>query len=55
MNKGAEPENKFYEQITDQKKLIKVVTNYMEEDTKLKLVLFKDALDHLLRITRVLR
>ncbi|CAK6435519.1 unnamed protein product [Pipistrellus nathusii] len=51
---------KSYELITSQKKMMQVIEEYMEDynqinTTKLKLVLFMDALSHICRISRTLR
>ncbi|XP_048343305.1 LOW QUALITY PROTEIN: dynein axonemal heavy chain 1 [Sphaerodactylus townsendi] len=51
---------KLYELIEDEDKLMSVIEEYMEEynqinTTKMKLVLFMDALEHVCRITRILR
>ncbi|KAH1168316.1 dynein axonemal heavy chain 1 [Mauremys mutica] len=51
---------KIYELIDDQEKLMRVIEEYMEEynqinTTKMKLVLFMDAMQHICRISRILR
>ncbi|XP_042305771.1 dynein axonemal heavy chain 1 isoform X2 [Sceloporus undulatus] len=51
---------KLYEMIDDKEKLMQVIEEYMEEynqinTTKMKLVLFMDAMQHICRITRILR
>ncbi|XP_054451580.1 dynein axonemal heavy chain 1 [Pteronotus mesoamericanus] len=51
---------KSYELITSEKKMMKVIEEYMEDynqinTAKLKLVLFMDALSHICRISRTLR
>uniref|UniRef100_A0A803TP24 Dynein axonemal heavy chain 1 n=1 Tax=Anolis carolinensis TaxID=28377 RepID=A0A803TP24_ANOCA len=51
---------KLYEMIDDKEKLMSVIEEYMEEynqinTTKMKLVLFMDAMQHICRITRILR
>ncbi|XP_053154302.1 dynein axonemal heavy chain 1 isoform X2 [Hemicordylus capensis] len=51
---------KLYELIDDKDKLMHVIEEYMEEynqinTTKMKLVLFMDAMKHICRITRILR
>ncbi|XP_054832932.1 dynein axonemal heavy chain 1 [Eublepharis macularius] len=51
---------KLYELIEDKEKLLHVIEEYMEEynqinTTKMKLVLFMDAMEHICRITRILR
>ena len=38
----------------DYKKFIKIIENYMAEETKLNLVLFRDAIEHMGRIARAL-
>jgi dynein heavy chain len=51
----------FYENITDKKKLLKILHNSLEDynaegaSSKMNLVLFDDALEHILRIGRVLK
>ncbi|XP_056267415.1 dynein axonemal heavy chain 1 [Pseudoliparis swirei] len=55
---GADP--KVYTLIEDKEKLVKVMYEYMEDynqtsTTKMKLVLFMDAIEHVCRIGRVLR
>lgn len=51
---------KLYEEIRDKPKLIKVLNGMLDEynignSNKMNLVLFEDAIDHILRIARVLR
>ncbi|KAJ6667676.1 hypothetical protein lerEdw1_015997 [Lerista edwardsae] len=58
MSPGADV--KLYELIDDKEKLMHVIEEYMEEynqinTTKMKLVLFMDAMQHICRITRILR
>ncbi|XP_075795609.1 dynein axonemal heavy chain 1 isoform X2 [Pelodiscus sinensis] len=58
MMPGAEV--KLYELIDDQEKLTRIIEEYMEEynqinTTKMKLVLFMDAMQHICRISRILR
>ncbi|XP_067444208.1 dynein axonemal heavy chain 1 isoform X2 [Thunnus thynnus] len=58
MNPGAD--NKVYTFIEDKEKLAKVMEEYMEDynqisTTKMKLVLFMDAIEHVCRISRILR
>ncbi|XP_064422227.1 dynein axonemal heavy chain 1 [Latimeria chalumnae] len=58
MNPGAD--NKLYELIEDHDKLVLVIEEYMEDynqisTTKMKLVLFMDAISHICRISRILR
>ena len=53
-------ENRDYEEIKDIVKLIKVLEDKLEDynmefNSKTKLVFFDDAIDHILRISRVLR
>ncbi|GAX80571.1 hypothetical protein CEUSTIGMA_g8008.t1 [Chlamydomonas eustigma] len=55
---GADP--KLYNQITDMPKLVKVVEEYLEDynsvsNAPMKLVMFLDAIEHVSRITRVIR
>jgi dynein heavy chain len=53
--KRAELQDRIYEEVTNYQQLIKVINEYMMEYTKMNLVLFKDAIEHLTRISRVLR
>lgn len=51
---------KLYEEIKDKQKLLKVLTGMLEEynlgsSNKMNLVFFDDAIEHILRISRVLR
>ena len=55
MKRGIELEQRVYEEVKDFKNLSKTIGSYMMEETKLNLVLFKDAIEHLTRISRVLR
>lgn len=55
LKKGLESSARAYEPAQDTKRLVKVITSYMVEETKLNLVIFKDAMEHLTRISRVLR
>ena len=48
-------EKRNYEMVTDAVKLLKKVETVMGNETNLKLVMFKDALQHITRLTRVLR
>ncbi|XP_026203417.1 dynein heavy chain 1, axonemal [Anabas testudineus] len=53
-------EHKVYTMIGDKEKLVKVMEEYMEDynqisTTKMKLVLFMDAIEHVCRISRILR
>ncbi|XP_029358997.1 dynein heavy chain 1, axonemal [Echeneis naucrates] len=53
-------DNKVYTLIEDKEKLAKVMEEYMEDynqssNTKMKLVLFMDAMEHVCRISRILR
>ncbi|CAJ1051390.1 LOW QUALITY PROTEIN: dynein heavy chain 1%2C axonemal [Xyrichtys novacula] len=55
-----EADQKVYTLIDDREKLVKVMENYMEDynqtsKTKMKLVLFMDAIEHVCRICRILR
>ncbi|KAG2439747.1 hypothetical protein HYH02_010624 [Chlamydomonas schloesseri] len=55
---GADP--RVYAQITDMPKLVKVVEEYLEDynsvsSAPMKLVMFLDAIEHVSRITRVIR
>ena len=47
-------EDKVYEEARDFKKLTKIIEDYMNEETKMQLILFKDAVEHMSRIARVL-
>ena len=53
--RGIEIADRIYDEVRDYNQLIKVINEYMSEETKLNLVLFKDAVEHLSRIARVLR
>jgi dynein heavy chain len=55
MKKGVELNERIYDEVKDYNLLTKVIKDYMGEETKLNLVLFKDAIEHLSRIARVLR
>ncbi|XP_066527086.1 dynein axonemal heavy chain 1 [Hoplias malabaricus] len=53
-------DNKVYQLIEDREKLVRVMEEYMEDfnqvsTTKMKLVLFMDAVQHVCRISRILR
>ncbi|KAF7658906.1 hypothetical protein LDENG_00006200 [Lucifuga dentata] len=53
-------DNKVYTWIEDREKLVRVMEEYMEDynqsnTTKMKLVLFMDAIEHVCRISRILR
>ncbi|XP_072521546.1 dynein axonemal heavy chain 1 [Salminus brasiliensis] len=53
-------DNKVYQLIKDREKLVQVMEEYMEDynqvsTTKMKLVLFMDAIQHVCRISRILR
>mmetsp|Transcript_30329 Transcript_30329/g.22084 ORF Transcript_30329/g.22084 Transcript_30329/m.22084 type:complete len:82 (-) Transcript_30329:5121-5366(-) len=57
-----EASNVLYEDVREPAKLIKTLKNYLEDynsgdssTMKMNLVLFDDAVDHMLRIARVLR
>lgn len=55
---GADP--KVYTLIKDKERLVRVIEEYMEDynqisKTKMKLVLFMDAIEHVCRISRILR
>ena len=55
LKRGIELDKRVYEEVKDITRLVKVMREYMNEETKLNLVLFKDAIEHLSRIARVLR
>lgn len=55
LKRGIEPHMRIYEEVKDYNQLLKSIKEYMSQDTKLNLVLFKDAVQHLSRIARVLR
>lgn len=55
MKRGVELSDRIYDEVKDYQLLTKVINDYMSEETKLNLVLFKDAIEHLSRIARVLR
>lgn len=51
---------KYYEEIKDKNKLMKVLTGTLDDynvgnSNKMNLVFFEDAIEHILRIVRVLR
>ncbi|EGR31243.1 hypothetical protein IMG5_115030 [Ichthyophthirius multifiliis] len=54
IKKGIEQEDKVYEEVKDFQKLTSIIKDYMMEETKLNLVLFRDAVEHMSRIARVL-
>jgi len=59
MNRGVPLEDRLYEEITDYDKLNKVLIEYMQEynidlSQNLDLVLFKEACQHICRISRIL-
>jgi dynein heavy chain len=56
----VDPEDKFYEEITDPKKLTDIMNRYLEDynyrpSGQMHLVFFQDALEHLCRLCRILR
>jgi dynein heavy chain len=55
LRRGVELQDRIYDEVKDYNILLKIITDYMEEETKLNLVLFRDAVEHLSRMTRVLR
>lgn len=55
LRRGIDLSARTYEEASDPNRLTKVVRDYMNEETKMNLVLFRDALEHLARIARVLR
>lgn len=46
--------NRIYEEITDYARLQSVVNQFMVEETNLNIVLFKQTIEHAVRIARVL-
>ncbi|KAL4466850.1 hypothetical protein ABPG74_010447 [Tetrahymena malaccensis] len=54
MKRNIEFEDRVYEEAKDFQRLTKIIEEYMNEDTKLQLILFKDAVEHMSRIARVL-
>ena len=59
MNRGLPLEDRLYEEITDYEKLTKTLVDYMNEynidlNQNLDLVLFKEACQHITRISRIL-
>lgn len=57
---GIDAESRTYRQIEDLKKLVKQITDYLEEyngsaKQPMKLVMFLDACDHVARLTRIIR
>ncbi|KAG9395747.1 Dynein heavy chain and region D6 of dynein motor [Carpediemonas membranifera] len=60
MKMGAPAEERFYEQITDMNRCGKVLTDYLDElnmsgKNEMRLVFFKDAMEHVARISRIIR
>ena len=57
MRRGVDLEERIYEDITDYPKLVRIIGEYMteESDKPMDLVLFKDAVEHLCRVSRILR
>lgn len=55
MKRGVELHERIYDEVKDYNQLLKIINDYMSEETKLNLVLFKDAIEHLSRVARVLR
>ncbi|XP_063373463.1 dynein axonemal heavy chain 6 [Cydia amplana] len=60
LNSAVPKENRMYQEIPDMKKLMVVLNEYLEEynstaRTEMHLVLFTDAVEHIVRIARVLR
>ena len=55
LKRGVELNDRIYNEVEDYNLLVKVITDYMNEETKLNLVLFKDAVEHLSRMARVIR
>ena len=54
MRRGVDLKDRIYDEVKDYNQLIKIIGDYMAEETKLNLVLFKDAVEHLSRVARVL-
>lgn len=54
MEKGIEPELKRYVEVKEYEKLKKTIGDYMLEETKLNLVLFRDCIEHMSRVSRAL-
>ena len=54
LKRGLDQEDKVYEEAKDFSKLTKIIDDYMNEETKLQLILFKDAVEHMSRVARVL-
>lgn len=54
LKRGLDQEDKVYEEAKDFIKLTKIIEDYMNEETKLQLILFKDAVEHMSRVARVL-
>lgn len=44
----------MYEEVKDFSKLTRTIEDYMNDETKLQLILFKDAVEHMSRVARVL-
>lgn len=54
LKRGLDQEDKVYEEAKDFSRLTKIIDDYMNEETKLQLILFKDAVEHMSRVARVL-
>mmetsp|Transcript_28326 Transcript_28326/g.25128 ORF Transcript_28326/g.25128 Transcript_28326/m.25128 type:complete len:135 (-) Transcript_28326:2877-3281(-) len=56
MRKGVEADERIYEEVRDYSKLPKIIDDYMAEAPQpMNLVLFRDAMEHLCRVSRILR
>ena len=54
LRRGLDPEQRSYEEVRDINTLTKILSEYMIEETKLNLVLFRDCIEHVSRVARVL-
>lgn len=54
LDKDLEGNDRIYQPVLNYEKLIKTIDIYMMDETKLNLVLFRDAIEHMSRVARVL-
>lgn len=60
MNPSSPHDERIYEEIKDVRKLVNVLQDYLDDynltsDHEMKLILFMDAIEHIIRIARILR
>ena len=55
LRKGAEKKDWVYEEAKDYQKLVKIITDYMTDETNMNLVLFSDAISHVARVARAMQ